>query len=178
MFRYEDALKCMKERRSVNKFRPEQITEKELSAILEAGTYAPTGRNLMAPTIVVVQDAETIRQISRLNARVMGKEDIDPFYGAPTLAIIFSDPEINPNTYLHDGCAVITNMLNAAYAVGVEARWIHRAKEVFESEEGKALLRKWGLKDTLVGVANCIIGYAACDYPAAKPRKENYIVRV
>ena len=67
--------------------------------------------------------------------------------------------------------------MNAAHAVGLGSCWIHRAKQVFESPEGKALLRRWGLSEDLVGVGNCILGNADED-PAPKPRKEGRIVKI
>ena len=69
-------------------------------------------------------------------------------------------------------------MLNAAYAVGLGSCWIHRCKQMFELPEGKALLRKWGLTETLTGVASIALGYADCEQPVAKPRKDDYIIKV
>ena len=155
---------------------PEQIREEALAAILEAGTYAPTGMGRQSPVIVAVQDPETRNALSRMNAAVMGR-DGDPFYGAPTVVVVLADPEIG--TYLYDGVLVMGNLMNAAQAVGVDSCYIFRAKEVFETAEGKALLRKWGIPEHYVGIGNCILGYGA---PGGKqeaaPRKENYIVRV
>ena len=155
---------------------PEQIREEALAAILEAGTYAPTGMGRQSPVIVAVQDPETRNALSRMNAAVMGR-DGDPFYGAPTVVVVLADPEIG--TYLYDGVLVMGNLMNAAQAVGVDSCYIFRAKEVFETAEGKALLRKWGIPERYVGIGNCILGYGA---PGGKqeaaPRKENYIVRV
>ena len=71
----------------------------------------------------------------------------------------------------------MANLLNAAHAVGLGSCWVNRAKEVFETEEGKALLKKWGVEGNWVGVGNCILGYAD-ETPEAKPRKEGYIVKV
>lgn len=126
--------------------------------------------------IVAVQDPETRNALSRMNAAVMGR-DGDPFYGAPTVVVVLADPEIG--TYLYDGVLVMGNLMNAAQAVGVDSCYIFRAKEVFETAEGKALLRKWGIPERYVGIGNCILGYGA---PGGKqeaaPRKENYIVRV
>ena len=167
-----ETLRDLKERRSCRAYLPEQIREEALAAILEAGTYAPTGMGRQSPVIVAVQDPETRNALSRMNAAVMGR-DGDPFYGAPTVVVVLADPEIG--TYLYDGVLVMGNLMNAAQAVGVDSCYIFRAKEVFETAEGKALLRKWGY----VGIGNCILGYGA---PGGKqeaaPRKENYIVRV
>ena len=153
----------------------EQITEEQLNAILEAGTYAPTGMGAQSPLILVIQDAAVIAKLSGLNATVMGT-DSDPFYGAPTLLVVLADRE-RP-TCVEDGSLVMGNLMNAAHAVGVDSCWIHRAREVFEGDEGRALLRQWGIPDTYIGVGNCILGYRDCGYPEAKPRKADYIRRI
>ncbi len=110
-----------------------------------------------------------------LNAAVMGTTS-DPFYGAPTVLIVLADPE--RGTYVEDGSLVMGNLMLAAHAVGVDSCWIHRAKEEFASPEGKALLKEWGLSENYVGIGHCILGYRDCEYPEAKERKSDYIVRV
>lgn len=171
-----ETLKTLKERRSCRKYLPKQVEEAVLDAILEAGTYAPTGMNRQAPVIVAVQDPETVKKISMLNAAVMGA-DTDPFYGAPTVLVVLADPAVR--TYLHDGALVMGNLMNAAHAVGVDSCYIFRAKEVFETEEGKELLRQWGIPENFVGIGNCILGYGAeGGKREASPRKANYIVKV
>lgn len=171
-----EVLNALKERRSCRKFQPRQVSQEDLDAILEAGTYAPTGMNRQAPVIVAIQDPETVAQVSRLNAAVMGA-DTDPFYGAPTVLVVLADPQIR--TWLHDGALVMGNLLNAAHAVGVGSCYIFRTKEVFETEEGRALLKKWGIPEHYVGIGNCILGYPAeGGIRPASPRKENYIIRI
>ena len=93
-----------------------------------------------------------------------------------SVLIVLADPEIG--TYHEDGSLVMGNLMLAAHAVGVDSCWIHRAKEEFESAEGKELLKEWGLPENLVGIGHCILGYRDCEYPEAKERKANYIVRV
>ena len=171
-----ETLKVLKERRSIRKYKSEQVREEELNAILEAGTWAATGKNLQSPVMVVVQDQETISYMSKLNAQIQGKPNADPFYGAPTVVVVLADGE-NYN-WMADGSLVMGNLMNAAWSVGVGSCWINRAKELFDMPEGKALLRKWGLPETLRGVGNCILGYIDGEIPAPKPRKDNYIVRV
>ena len=170
-----DVIRSLKERRSVRAYREEQVREEELRQILEAATYAPSGMGKQSAVMVVVQDKETIAKLSKLNAAVMGAE-IDPFYGAPTVVVVLADR--SSFTWKEDGCLVMGNLMNAAYAVGVDSCWIHRAKEVFEGEEGQALLKQWGIEGDYVGVGHCILGYRADDLPEAKPRKANYIYRV
>lgn len=172
----ESTLKDLKERRSIRAYKPEQIKEEELQKILEAGTYAPTGMGAQSPKIIVVQDRKTRDYLSELNARVMGT-DTDPFYGAPTVLVVVASKE-RP-TYREDGTLVLGNLINAAYAVGVGSCWIHRAREVFESEEGRELLKKWGIEGDYAGIGHCILGYPAEDAaPETAPRKKDYIVYV
>ena len=169
-------LEDLKNRRSCRSYQPRQITEEELQQVLEAGTYAPTGRGAQAPIIVVVQDKETIAALSRQNAAIMGNPEADPFYGAPTVLIVLADK--SRPTYLYDGSCVMDNLLNAAQAVGLGACWIHRAKEECESEEGKALLKQWGIQGDYEGIGHCVLGYRADAIPAPAPRKENYVYYV
>lgn len=169
-----ETLKTLKERRSIRKYKKDQISEEQLNQILEAGTYAPTGVGKQSPIMVVVQDEETIKEISKINAEIM-ETNTDPFYGAPTVVIVFADKDVW--THVEDGSLVMGNLMNAAHAVGVDSCWIHRAKEVFETPKGKELLKKWGIEGNYVGIGNCILGYRDCEYPEAKARKESYIVR-
>ncbi len=171
-----DVLECLKTRRSIRKYKKEQIKEEELDAILDAAVYAPTGAGRQSPVIVVVQDKELRDKISKMNAEVAGMENMDPFYGAPTVVIVLADQTAAP-TWMEDAALVAGNILNAAHSVGVDSCYIYRAKEVFASEEGQKLLKDWGLNENYVGVANCILGYRDCDMPDPAPRKENYVIR-
>ena len=111
-----------------------------------------------------------------MNAEVMGTTS-DPFYGAPTVIVVLADKS-KRSTYVEDGSLVMGNLMNAAHSLGVDSCWIHRAKEVFASEKGKDLLKKWGIEGDYVGIGHCILGYRDCEYSDAKPRKKGYIVRV
>ena len=171
----KETLRDLKERRSCRSYEKEQIKTEELDAVLEAGMYAPTGRGLQSPIMVVVQDPETIKMLSKMNAKVLGNENIDPFFGAPTIVIVLADKTIN--TYREDGSLVMGNLMNAAHAIGLGSCWIHRAREVFDTEEGREMLRKWGVSDNYEGIGNCLLGYAH-ELAPLKPRKENYVIRV
>ena len=152
-----ETLKILKERRSIRSFRPEPVREEDLNAILEAGIYAPSAKNLQSTKLVVVQDRETLALLERA-------------------VVVLSD-----STYpcwLQDGALVIGNLMNAAAALGVGSCWINRAIETFERPEGKALLKKWGLGETWKGVGNCILGYTDAPVLGDKPRKEGRILRV
>ncbi len=168
-----ETLEVLKTRRSVRKYSDKEVEQEKLDAILEAATYAPTGMGTQSPVIVLVKDKETVKKVSKLNAAVMGR-DADPFYGAPIVAIVFGHKDVSP-TWFDDAVLVAGNLVNAAHAVGVDSCYVYRAKEVFESEEGKELLKEWGLDESYQGVANVILGYGDGPTPVAKERKADYI---
>ena len=167
-------LENLKNRRSIRKYKPEQVSDAHLDAILEAGLYAASGMNTQNSIMVAVRDKEIRDQLSRMNAEVMGSA-ADPFYGAPCVVVVLVEPE--RYTAVEDGSLVMGNLMQAAHDLGLGSCWIHRARQMFESEEGKALLRKWGLREDLIGVANCILGYPD-EEPAPKPRREGRIIKV
>ncbi len=170
-----ETLKTLTSRRSVRAYKPEQITDDELNAVLEAGAYAATGMGKQSPIMVVLQKPDDIKELSKMNAAVMGA-DVDPFYGAPTVIVVLADKSVG--TYVEDGSLVIGNLMNSAYSLGLGSCWIHRAKEEFDSPEGKALLEKWGVKGNYAGIGHCILGYAAAEPKPAAPRKDGYIIKV
>ncbi len=167
-----NVIKNLIERRSIRNFTNEQISKDDLNNIVKAGEYAPSGMGKQSPKMVVIQNKELIEKIANINAQIMGR-DTNPFYGAPTLIIVFADKTVG--TYIEDGSLVMGNLLNAAHSLGLGGCWIHRAKETFETPEGKELLKKWGIEENYVGIGNCIIGHINGEYPVAKPRKEDYI---
>lgn len=169
-----EAMNNLLERRSVRRYQDTQVPDDLLDQILEAGLYAPTGMNRQNIVMVAVRDRETRDRLMRMNAAVMGSQN-DPFYGAPCVIVVLGDPETYP--VVENGSLVLGNLMNAAHAVGLGSCWIHRAKQMFETEEGKALLRQWGLKESLAGIGNCILGYPA-EEPAAKPRLDGRIVKI
>ena len=169
-----DAMYNLLNRRSVRKYTDRQVPDELLDRVLEAGLYAPSGMNTQNIYMVAVRDKETRDRLMRMNAAVINREG-DPFYGAPCVIVVLGDE----SAYLavENGSLVLGNLMNAAHAVGLGSCWIHRAKQTFETEEGKALLRSWGLPEHLVGVGNCILGYAE-ETPDARPRKEGRILKV
>ena len=168
-----ETLNVLKSRRACRSYEPEQVQEEALEAILEAGTSAPTGMGRQSPLIVVVQNPEDYDALEKLNGGGNGH----PFYGAPTVIVVFADSGIP--TYVADGNLVIGNLLNAAQAVGVDSCYIWRATEVFDSEPGKALMKKWGIPENYRGIGNVILGYGKeGGKRTAAPRKEGYVVRI
>ena len=169
-----EAMKTLYERRSICRYQSKQITREELDAVVRAGVCAPSGKNRQSAIIVAVQDKATRDELSRLNAAVLGTQS-DPFYGAPTVLVVLADA--NSPYAVEDGSLVLGNLMNAAKAIGLGSCWINRAKEVFASDAGKALLKKWGVEGDWIGIGHCILGYPD-EEPAMKTRKENYVTYV
>ena len=168
-----EVLRALRERRSCRSYTPVQSKDDELQAVLEAGTWAPTAMGLQDPWIVAVQNPALLERISRMNREVWGR-DIDPFYGAPTYVLVFaSDPEKWKNG-VQDASLVLGNMMLAAHAIGLGSCWINREREMFATEEGRALMAELGLPEGLIGVGALALGYPAAPPRDPKPRKENY----
>ena len=170
-----EAMKNLLERRSVRGYKKDLVPAEVLDEILEAGKYAPSGLGQQKTLMVITQKPELVAKLSKMNADVMGAKS-DPFYGAPTVVIVFADSE--QGTCVENGSLVMGNLMNAAHAVGVDSCWIHRAREVFDSEEGKALKAEWGVPESYIGIGHCVLGYRSGEYPEAKARKDGFVIKV
>ena len=164
-------LEIIRTRRSYRSYKPEQITDEQLNAVLEAGTYAPTSRGLQSPFIVAIQNDELKARLAQMNAEIMGVTT-NPYYDAPTYVLVFV-PADAPNG-IQDASLVLENMMLAAHAQGLGSCWIHREREMFATAEGQALMKQWGLPERLVGIGALALGYPAGEPSPAKPRKEGY----
>lgn len=168
-----EAMNNILTRRSCRKYKPDMIPQDILDEILKAGTYAATGHGTQNPVIIAVTNKEVRDKLSKLNAKIFGKPDIDPFYGAPVVVIVLANKQYP--TYVYDGSLVMGNLMHAAHALGIASCWIHRAKEEFELPEGKEILKQLGIEGGYEGIGHCILGYADCPEPQAAPRKKDYI---
>ena len=169
-----EILKAMTERRSTRSYRSEMIPKAILDSIIQAGLYAASGRNFQSPVIIAVTDKTVRDRLSEMNRKIGGwQEGFDPFYNAPAVLVVLAD-KTKP-TYVYDGSLVMGNLMQAAHAMGLGSCWIHRAKEEFDSDEGKELLRSLGIEGDYEGIGHCIIGYPAGELSSAPPRHENRI---
>ena len=164
-------LEIIRTRRSYRSYKSEQITDEQLNAVLEAGTYAPTSRGLQSPFIVAIQNEELKLRLAKMNAEIMGVT-FNPYYDAPTYVLVFV-PADAPNG-VQDASLVMQNMMLAAHAQGLGSCWIHREYEMFTTDEGKRLMCQWGLPDGLIGIGALALGYPDAEPAQAKPRKEGY----
>lgn len=169
-----ETLKVLETRRSCRNFKPDMVKEDELKAIIKAGTYAATGMGKQSPIIIAVTDKKVRDELSAENRKIGGwDEGFDPFYGAPVILIVLAKKDVV--THVYDGALVMGNLMNAAESLGVASIWIHRAKEEFESDFGKEILKNLGIEDEYEGIGHCALGYAAEPSKAPAPRKEGYV---
>lgn len=169
-----EVIKNILERRSIKKYKNIPVEEALIDEIVNAGTYAPSGMNRQSPIILAITNKEVRDKIAGINARIMGV-DMDPFYGAPVVLVVLADK--NCPTHIYDGSLVMENMMLAAHSLGLGSCWIHRAKETFETKEGKEILKSLGIEGEYEGIANCILGYPD-EVKEASPRKGNYIYKI
>ncbi len=160
-------------RRSVRSFKDEAVPEGLLDKIIQAGLYAASGMNKQTPIVLKITDKALRDELASLNAAVGGREGFDPFYGAPAVLVVLADKSFL--TYVYDGSLTMGNMMLAANALGLGSCWVHRAKEVFESERGKQILAELGVSGEYEGIGNLIVGYADGEPKQAAPRREGRV---
>lgn len=169
-----EIIKAMKERRSIRSYKPDMVPKEAIEQIIDAGLYAASGKNQQSAIIVAVTNKEVRDRLSAMNAKVGGfPEGMDPFYGAPVVLIVLGNK--NWFTDVEDGSLVLGNMMLAAHSLGLGSRWIHRAKEEFETEEYQNLLKELGVEGEYEGIGHCIVGYIDGEVPEATERRENRV---
>lgn len=168
-------LQALKERRSVRKYKADMVPQELIDQVIDAGLYAASGHGTQEVIIVAVTNKEVRDKLARMNRKILGTNS-DSFYGAPVVLVVLG-PKSNKLTP-YDGSLVMGNLMQAAHAVGLGSCWINRAKEEFDSEGGKQLLKEWGIEGEYEGVGHCILGYTDGTVPQAAPRKANRVFYV
>ncbi len=172
-----EAMQNLLTRRSVRKFKSDMVPEDILKRIIEAGTYAANGYGKQSVIILAVTNKEIRDRLSKMNADILNWPELkDPFYGAPVVLVVLADKSVD--TYMYDGSLVMGNLMNAAHAEGIGSCWIARAKDEFESEEGKALLKSLGVEGDYEGIGHCVLGYADGDVGNPAKRKDDFVLWV
>ena len=169
-----EIIRNMKDRRSIRKFKDEMVPKADIEQIIEAGLYAPSGRNRQAVIIVAVTNKEVRDRFSEINCQIGGwQEGFDPFYNAPVVLIVLADKSVP--TYVYDGSLVMENLMLASHSLGIGSCWIHRAKQEFEMPEYQQFLKELGVEGDYEGIGHCVIGYADGEFPKAPERKDNRV---
>lgn len=169
--------KSIKERRSTRRFKSDAVPKEKIDEIVEAGLYAASGRGKQSPIIIVITDPDMRNRLSEMNRKIGGwAEGFDPFYGAPVVLAVLAPKNIP--TYLYDGSLVMGNLMLAAHSLDIGSCWIHRAKEEFESDEGKSILKMLGIDGDYEGIGHCVIGYPDEEAGSPPQRNENRVFHI
>lgn len=167
-----EVIRTLETRRSCRNYREDPVPRALIDQVVEAGTYAASGMGRQSAIILEILNKDTRDQLSRMNAEIMGTKS-DPFYGAPYVLVVLADK--NMPTHVYDGSLVLGNMMTAAESLGLGCCWIHRAKEEFESEEGKKLLKYLGVQGDYEGIGYLVLGWPATQPNKPAERKQNYV---
>ena len=180
-----ETLEVIRNRRSIRRFRPEQITEHELEAIVESALFAPSAMNAQPWHFTVIQDKRVLdrmAQLMRENMLKSGNEfmmrrasdpSFRPFYNAPTLILITADAKDKFGQF--DCAAAAQNIALAAESLGVGSCIMAMSAILFESEEGVELARSLGVPDGYVHVCTVALGYKDGPNPQVPPRKRDVV---
>lgn len=159
-------------RRSVRRYKNTPVPRELIERVINAGLHAPSGLNKQSSIIVAVTDRSLRDRIAQLNAAAMGR-DTDPFYGAPVVLVVLANKKVP--TYIYDGSLTMGNLMLAAHECGLGSCWIHRAREVFDSDEGREILANLGISGDYEGIGNCILGFADTELPEPAERREGRV---
>lgn len=169
-----EVIEAMRDRRSVRAYTDEVPSDELVERVVDAGLWAASGRGRQSPIVLAVTDRALRDRLSAMNARIMGApEGTDPFYGAPVVLVVLADRSVP--THVYDGSLVMGNLMLAAHELGLGSCWIHRAREEFDSPEGRQILAELGVEGDYEGIGHCVLGYAA-EVPEPKPRREGRLV--
>ncbi|WP_455136990.1 nitroreductase [Thermophilibacter sp.] len=167
-----EVIRALRERRSVRAYTDEMPTRAQIEQVIDAGLWAASGMGRQDPIVVAVTDRALRDRLSAMNAQIMGKPGTDPFYGAPVVLVVLAPRDVP--THVYDGSLVMGNLMLAAHALGLGSCWIHRAKEEFDTPEGRAILSELGVEGDYEGIGHCVLGFPAQE-PAAKPRNDGRV---
>lgn len=161
-------------RRSIRHYKDTAVPRELIDKIIRAGLYAASGKNRQDCIIISVTNRQMRDRIMEMNRQVGGYDaDFDPFYGAPAMLIVLAKKD-EPN-HVYDGSLVMGNLMLAAHDLGLGSCWIHRARQEFETSEGKKILADLGIEGEWEGIGHCALGYIDGDYPEPLPRKGNRV---
>jgi nitroreductase len=180
-----ETIATIKRRRSIRKFKAEQINYAELQEILEAGLYAPNAMNQQKWHFTVIQDKDVLERMVAKIRENMIKSGIDAFakraaasgyhtfYNAPTVILISGEDK---NAMAQFDCAAAAQtMVLAAASLNVGSCVIASSAFLFTPDKNNDLKKELGIPDGYSHVCTVSLGYRDGDNPEAPPRKKDVI---
>ncbi len=113
-----ELFETVEKRRSIRKFRPNPIPDRDLKKILEAGRLAPSGGNRQPWSFIVVRKPETKKKLAAVANLQRFIADAD------TVLIALGDPAVSKSLYKQDPMIAIEHMVLASTALGYGTCWI------------------------------------------------------
>ena len=177
-----DAIRIIRQRRSVRKYKEEQFPMEDCKAIVEAGLYAPSSMNTQTWHFLVLRSKESIdrlhKEVKGANERLedtvykkyVGASGYVMHYGAPTFIVVAADPGKTQSPEA-DCALAMENMFLAARSLGIGSCWINQLNPICDEPGMRALLTEMGLPSSHKIYASAAFGYPATDFPDALPRK-------
>lgn len=178
-------LELIKSRRTIRKFKPDQISQEQLDAIIEAGLYAPSGLNSQDWHFTIIQDPSIIAELNNDIKDVAQKSDLPDkfkkafsneklniFYGAPTVILISG--EKNGMYALTNTSAASQNIMLSAHALGLGSCWIGTIDMLFNSDKKDKYLSKLQIPEGYAPLHAIVVGEKDMN-PTAPKRRENTV---
>ncbi|MGB9683590.1 MAG: nitroreductase family protein [Candidatus Bathyarchaeales archaeon] len=179
-----ETIEVIKRRRSIRRFKPEQIRDSDLQEILECALLAPNARNQQKWHFTVIQNEEVLNKMASimkenmLNSGSFARSaknsipEFNPFGNAPTVVLITAD---KTTRFAEIDCALAAeNILIAAESLGLGSYIMTSTEFLFTTEKGKELKKELGVPEGYEHVCVIALGYKD-ENPPAKPRRKDVI---
>lgn len=171
-------LEVIRKRRSIRKYKPEQISDDELSQIIEAGRLAPSGGNNQSNHFIVIQNEEMLKELKKLVAEEFSKMEVtDDTYKSLKSAILQSKKGNYDFTYqapvlvvaanvrgygnaMADCAIALENMMLAAASINIGSCWVNQLKWLGDNDTIKTYMERLGIAENEVICGGLILGYS------------------
>jgi nitroreductase len=114
-----ETIEAIKSRRSIRKYKAEQVPEEKISDILACAMQAPSAGNEQPWHFLVIKDKKTLAKIPQINPYAAMAKD------APLAILVLGDTTLEKfnGFWVQDCSAAVQNILLAAHGLGLGAVW-------------------------------------------------------
>ena len=186
-----DTIQTIMTRRSIRKYKQDDIPQDVFQRIVDAGLYAPTAMGRQPWHVVVVQGLEKIAELNREVKAATARMPDNPyrdyvgndayainFRNAPTFVIVSGNVELSPRNAPIDCALLLGNMFLAAHSLGIGSCWINQLGPLNDEPEFRKYMTQLGLPEGNKIFGSACFGYPDGQPPNAAPRKPGTVVFV
>lgn len=152
-------LEFLKSRRSIRKFKPQEVPLDVVNSILDVARYAPSAGNRQPWTFIVVLNKETRSMLAKIHAWAF------PLEGAPVNIVVACNKDASPHSFQVDCANAAMYVMLAAHALGLGTVWIQSLRNISEVQK---IVK---LPENYIPVAIIALGYPD-ESPGPRPRKD------